>query len=152
MGQTVKELLYDAIYCDEPFLAHTIYYAVQNGFVQSDTPSASIPYKQLDYLEITKMCNENKLMMCTVKLFTVPMTSNKFALYLAENKDEVRAEHHRNYRSRASAIIDLSDKMDTTIYCEELKRWKNIRALKREVLNFPYFVGEMVGRRSNNRA
>ena len=68
MGQVVKELLYDAIAYDEPYLAHAIYYAVQKGIVKLEDPASTIPYEQLDYEVILKMRDENQLMMCGIKL------------------------------------------------------------------------------------
>ena len=66
LEQTVKELLYDAIYYDEPLLAHTVYYAVQKGIVHLDEPASRIP-KDLDYKEIVKMRDENWLQMIRAK-------------------------------------------------------------------------------------
>lgn len=143
MGQAVKELLYDAVTYDEAFLAHAIYYAVQTGIVKLEDPASSIPYGQFDYEAILKMRDENKLMMCGVKLFIIPMASKRFALYLAEKEDDARAEHHRMYGLSALNIIDESHKMDTETYCEDTEKWQSFRDLKRRVLQFPYFVGEM---------
>ena len=143
MGQAVKELLYDAVTYDEPYLAHAIYYAVQKGMVKLEEPASNIPYAQLDFEAIMKIRDENQLMMCGVKLFIIPMASKRFALYLAESEDEARAEHHRVYGVLAETIMDVSDKMDTSSYCEETKKWQSFRELKRRVMQFPYYVGEM---------
>ena len=146
MGQAVKELLYDAFTYDEPYLAHAIYYAVQKGMVTLEEPASNIPYEQLDFEAIMKMRDENQLMMCGVKLFIIPMASKRFALYLAEKEDEARAEHHRVYGELAMTIMDVSDKMDMTTYCEVRKELQSFRELKGKVLEFPYFVGEMDAR------
>lgn len=146
MGQAVKELLYDAVTYDEPYLAHAIYYAVQKGIVKLEDPASTIPYAQLDYESILKMRDENQLMMCSVKLFVVPMGSKRFALYLAEKEDEARAEHRRMYGVLALTILDASDKMDTETYCEDTKKWQSFRELKQQVLEFPYYAGEMCAR------
>ena len=143
MGQAVKELLYDAFTYDEPYLAHAIYYAVQKGMVTLEEPAINIPYEQLDFEAIMKMRDENQLMMGGVKLFIIPMASKRFALYLAEKEVEARAEHHRVYGVLAKTIMDVSDKMDTTTYCEDRKELQSFRELKGKVLEFPYYVGEM---------
>ena len=148
MGQKVKELLYDAVTYDEPFLAHAIYYAVQKGIVELEEPASNTPYEQLDYETILKIRDENKLMMCCVKLFIIPMASKRFALYLAEQEDEARAEHHRVYGELAMTIMDVSDKMDTTTYCEDMKKLQSFRELKGQVLQFPYYAGEMGARKA----
>lgn len=146
MSQSVRELLYDAVYYDEPFLAHAIYYAVQNGLVKLDDPESAIPYEQLDYTAILKMRDENQLMVCGVKLFIVPMDSKNFGLYLAEREEEARAEHHRIYGKVAATVLDISHKMDASTYCEETNKWQSFRQLKRQVVQFPYYAGEMCGR------
>lgn len=143
MSQSVKELLYDAVYYDESYLAHAIYFAVQNGLVKLEDPESAIPYEQLDYPTILQMRDENQLMVCGVKLFIVPMKSKTFALYLAEKEEEVRAEHRRIYGEVALSILDMSNKMDTSVYCEETKKWQSFRELKRQVVQFPYYAGEM---------
>ncbi|MDS9471518.1 hypothetical protein [Sporosarcina pasteurii] len=146
VSQSVKELLYDAVYYDESFLAHAIYFAVQKGFVHLEDPESKIPYEQLDYTAILKMRDENQLKMCGVKFYIIPMASKKFALYLAERDDEARAEHRRIYGEVARNVLDMSDKMDTSTYCEETKKWQSFRELKREVVEFPYYAGEIWGR------
>ncbi len=148
MGQAVKELLYDAVTYDEPYLAHAIYYAVQKGIVKLEDPASSIPYGQLDYEAILKMRDENRLMMCDVRLFIIPMASKRFALYLAGKEDEAREEHHKHYGVLALNIIGGSRKMDTETYCEDTKKWQSFRDLKRQVLQFPYYVGEMGAQRA----
>lgn len=143
MVQAVKELLYDAINYDEPFLAHAIYDAVEKGLVKLDDPASAIPYEQLDYPAILKMRDENKLLMCRIKLFIVPMASKRFALYLAEKEVEVRREHQRIYGEISPTTWDVSHKMDMSTYCEETKKSQSFRELKRQVMEFPYYVGEM---------
>ncbi|MCG7335074.1 hypothetical protein MHZ95_07270 [Sporosarcina sp. ACRSM] len=145
MGQVVKELLADAVTYDEPYLAHAIYYAVQKGIVKLEDPASAIPYEQLDYEAIQKMRDDNRLMMCGIKLFIIPMGSKRFALYLAEREDEARAEHHKMYGELARTIRDVSDKMDAGAYCEDTQKWQSFREVKRQVLQFPYYVGEMGG-------
>ncbi len=145
MEQSVKELLYDAVKYDESFLAHSIYFAVQQGYVKLEEPASTIPYEQLDYEVIKKMRDENRLAMCNVKLYIIPMASKQFALYLATTKDKAQAEHHRVYGGVVNTIIDVSDKMDTVTYCEETKKWRSFREVKQEVLQFPYYVGGMTG-------
>jgi hypothetical protein len=145
MGQLVKELLADAITYDEPYLAHAIYYAVQKGMVRLEDPADAIPYEQLDYEAIRKMRDDNRLMMCGIKLFIVPMDSKRFALYLAEREDQARAKHHKVYGELARTILDVSDKMDAGAYCEDTQKWQSFRDVKRQVLQFPYYVGEMGG-------
>lgn len=146
MGQVVKELLADAITYDEPYLAHAIYYAVQKGMVKLEDRASEIPFAQLDFEAILKMRDENQLMMCAMKLFIVPMASKRFALYLAEKEDDVRTVHHKMYGELARTIRDVSDKMDAGAYCEDTQKWQSFRELKRQVLQFPYYVGEMNGR------
>ncbi|AOV07431.1 DnaB-like helicase N-terminal domain-containing protein [Sporosarcina ureilytica] len=70
-------------------------------------------------------------------------SAKKFALYLSEREEEARAEHRRIYGEVTYTVLDMSHKMDTSIYCEETKRWQSFRELKRQVVQFPYYVGEM---------
>lgn len=142
MEQTVKELLYDAIYYDESLLAHAVYFAVQKGIVHLDEPASRIP-KDLDYTEIVKMRDENWLQMCTIKLFTIPMEPKRHALYLAESEDIARAKHYKIYGQLAQKIIDISHKMDVSLYYEETGLSPSFRELKRQAVKFPYYVGEV---------
>ncbi|MCG7344883.1 hypothetical protein MHZ92_12115 [Sporosarcina sp. ACRSL] len=145
MELTVKELLHDAFLYDLPLMAHTVYYALQQGLVHLDDPESRIPYKELDYDEITKMKDDNWLRMCTVKLFVVPLGGKRFAFYLAETPEEVRVEHRTIYGGVARRVNDVSHKMVMSIYCEVTKRSQSFWEIKREVLQFPYYVGEVGG-------
>ncbi|MEK4715367.1 hypothetical protein [Sporosarcina sp. FSL K6-5500] len=143
MKQTVKELLFDAVKWDEPYLAHAVYYAVQQNFVTLEDLANKIPYEKLDHQIVMKMRDDNVLSMSNVKLFTVPMGSRKFAFYLAEKEDDARAEHHKVHGVIPYQIINMTEKMDTSVYCEETKKIESFREMKQNVLHFPYFAGCM---------
>ena len=81
------------------------------------------------------------LAMCGVKLLIVPMVSKRFALYLVGKEHDARNEHHKIYGKLVDEIIDVGDRMDTEPFCEETKKWRSFRALKQEVLQFPYYAG-----------
>ena len=144
LEQTIKEQLADAIDYDAPLLAHAIYFALQEGIVQLDDPASSLP-KNLDYDIVTKWRDENVLQLCTIKLFTIPMGQNRHALYLAKKEDDARAKHFKIYAQLAQRILDATHKMDVSLYCEATGRYRMIRELKRQVLVFPCYLGE-VGR------
>jgi len=139
---SVKELLHEAILYEVPHMAYAVYYAVQKGLVQLDDPESRIPYNQLDYEAIIKMRDENWLRMCTVKLFAVPLGGKRYAVYLAETAEEVIAQHRNIYGGLARRVIDVSNKMDVSFYCEETRVEQSFRELKRRVVDFPYYVGE----------
>lgn len=139
----MKELFHDAILYDVPHMAHAVYYAVQKGIVQWDDPESRIPYDQLDHELIMKIRDENWLEMCTVKLFVVPIGRRRFAVYLAEREEEARVQHRRIYGVPARRVMDVSGRMDASVYCEETRLWQSFWELKRQVVDFPCFVGEM---------
>lgn len=139
----MKELFHDAILYDVPHMAHAVYYAVQKGIVQWDDLESRIPYDQLDHEVIMKIRDENWLEMCTVKLFVVPIGGRRFAVYLAEREEEARVQHFRIYGVPARRVMDVSDRMDASVYCEETRLWQSFWELKRQVVDYPYFVGEM---------
>ncbi|WP_432361428.1 hypothetical protein [Sporosarcina sp. UB5] len=145
MGQTVRELLHDAIFYDEPLTAHAVYYALQKGLVQLDDPESKFRYEELDFEMVYKMRDENLLQMCTIKLFVVPMSGKRYAIYLARNEEDVRGKHHKIYGRLAQEIRDVSNKMDAAIYYEDTGESQCFRELKREAVHFPYYAGEMYG-------
>lgn len=142
MGQTVKELLYDAVEYDEPFLAHAVYYAVQQKFVSLEDSIDQLNFEELDHEAVIKMRDENYLSMCTIKLFTIQIEPRRFAFYLAEKEDEARSKHYSIYGQISKRVIDMTDKMDTSLYCHETKRVESFRELKKRTMQFPCFAGE----------
>lgn len=142
MEQTVKELLHDAIYYDESRVAHWVYYALQKGLVQLDEPASCIP-EDVDFTEVYRMRDANVLQMCTIKLFTIPLGEGRHAIYLAETEDAARAKHFKLYGQLAQRLIDMSEKMDTSLYCEETGISPSFRELKRQAVKFPYYAGEV---------
>ena len=145
MGQTVRQLFHDAILYDEPLMAHAVYYALQKGLVQLDDPESKFRYEDLDFEKVYKMRDENWLQMCTIKLFVVPMSGKRYAIYLAENEGDVRAKHHKIYGELAQEIRDVSNKMDGAIYYSDTGESRCFRELKREAVHFPYYAGEVRG-------
>lgn len=138
--KTVRVDLAEAIEYDRPFLAHTIYYAIQQGYVQLDDPISKIP-TDMDYDTIKKMENANFLQMCTVKIFTIPFGQGMNAIYLANCQNEARAMHFTIYRQHAQRIQDASRRMDVSLYCEETGKHQVIRDMKRRAVEFPCYVG-----------
>ena len=141
---TVGEELAEAIYYDDPFLAHTLYFALLKGYVQEDDPRSKLP-TDLDYETITKMRDDNLLQMCTIKLFNIPLGEGRHAIYLARSEDDARAKHFKIYGRLAQRVIDASHRMDGSLYWNDTGVSKTFREMKREALEFPSFVGE-VGR------
>lgn len=144
MGATVKELLNDAITNDLSHLAHTIYYAVEQGIVKLEDSKENIPYDKLDYDVIIKMRKENILSVCDVKLYVVPMGNKRFAVYLARNEAGVYQIHNQRYGVQPAKVMDVSFKIDMTIYCQDTGKEESFWEIKNRVLHFPYFVGEMM--------
>lgn len=137
---TMKTELMDAIKYDEPFLAHSIYYAIQQGYVKIDDPYDDLP-ADMDYDTIKKMQNANFLQMCTVKIFNIPFGQGMHAIYLATSENDARAKHFTIYREHAQWIQDASSRMDVSLYCEETGVNKSFREMKREAAEFPCYVG-----------
>lgn len=137
---TMKTELMDAIKYDEPFRAHSIYYAIQQGYVQIDDPYNGLP-ADMDYDTIKKMQHANILQMCTVKIFTIPFGQGMHAIYLANCENEARAMHFTVYRQHAQRIQNASRRMDVSLYCEETGTHEVIRDMKRRAVEFPCYVG-----------
>lgn len=143
MKGTVKELLLDAVTWDEPFLAHAIFYAVQQKFVSLEESADHIPFADLDHEAIVKMRDDNVLAMSKMLLFTVPMEHRVFAFYLAENVGDARSEHQRQFGAFPQKVIDVSDKMDMPLFTSDLSKYQSFRDKKQQALHFPCFVEVM---------
>lgn len=139
---SAKELMFDAVKYDEPFLAHAIYYGIQKGLITMDTPAKDIPYKQMDLEEVKKITNENILAMNLIKLYSIKIAPNKFAFYLGDNEKLVVEEHQKQYKSKPNKLNDMSNRMDMTLFHESEGKWLSFRQIKDRTLSFPYYVGE----------
>lgn len=139
---SAKELMFDAVKYDEPFLAHAIYYGIQKGLITMETPAEKIPYKQMDIEVVKQMTADNILAMNLIKLYSVKIAPNKFAFYLGDIEDLVIKEHQINYNCRPDKLTDMSNRMDMTLYHVSEGKWLSFRQIKDRTLSFPYFVGE----------
>lgn len=140
---TIKQELADAIKFDDSLVAHAIYYALQKGLVQLDDPSSSLPIPILDFDIITNWMDTNYLQLCTVKLFTIRVNQNRQALYLAHDENEASAQHFKMYGYLAQRIVEAPHEMDTSLYCEETGKHRVIRDMKRKMVEFPCWLGEV---------
>lgn len=139
---SAKELMFDAVKYDEPFLAHAIYYGIQKGLISMETPAEQIPYKQMDLEAVKQMTTDNILAMNLIKLYSIKVAPNKFAFYLGDKEELVIKEHQIHYKARLDKLTDMSNRMDMTLYHENEDNWLSFRQIKDRTLSFPYFVGE----------
>lgn len=64
----------------------------------------------------------------------------------ATNKNVKNDKTLKKSNRRKQVYDDISDKMDTETYCQNTNRWQSFRSLKQQVLQFPYYAGEICGR------
>lgn len=142
--ETVKDLLNDAVTYDGRYLAHAIFYCVQNKKVRLEDSTDKLRFSELsqaEHLEIIQMRESNVLAMCEIKLFTVPMADKLFAFYLAENVVEAAGEHRRNFNQEPAKIINITDSMDKSLMDTKTNKSESFRELKRRTIDFPIFAG-----------
>lgn len=142
--QTYRELLQDAIQYDEPFLAHAIYFAVQRKLVRLDDPADRFQMEGLDFDEIRQNLADNVLGLSIIKLFAIKVNPHTFAFYLATRVEEAQAEHRRYYGQLSERVIDMTDKMDKSLYVPDTRTIETYRDIKNRTVQFPSFVGEYV--------
>lgn len=143
MTQTVSKLLLEAVEYEQFNLAYSLFIAAQKGIVKMTDPVETIDYNKLPYEEIYQaLANDTlKLQESAIKLFLIKRPSDgDYAVYLAKSQTEAYSLHSHLYGKHSYRVFDRTEMMDSSIYDESRKTYVSYREIKKQILQFPYFV------------
>ncbi|WP_140422901.1 hypothetical protein [Ureibacillus manganicus] len=145
--ENIKALYEDAILYDEPYTAHLIYYLQKKGEINLQDPVSKLDEIMLtdaEELELKNLRIKDVLNMRPVKIYAIQCSERSYAFYLAQNVLDARELHFKHYGQWVKKVHCCYNQMiDKSLYCPEVKRYKNFRELIGEAEEFPWYVGEV---------
>lgn len=144
MTSKVKDLLMDAVYFDNIFLAYCVYTAINKGIVKMTDDEEKFYSSDLPFNEIQQAIDNDSLLLKhnSVKLFTVKYNLD-YALYLAKHQKEVEQLHLKLFREVPERIVEATHKKGTSIYDIRTKRNMSFYDIQEQTASFPRFCGLM---------
>lgn len=147
MTSTVQDLLMDAVFFDNTFLAYSVYIAVQKNIVTMNDDESEFYASDLPFEEIQRAIDSDNLLLKqnSVKLFMVKYYLD-YAIYLGKSRKEIQQLHFKLFKEPAERIVEASHKKHTSIYDERTKRTWSFYDMQKQATSFPHFCGLMASK------
>ncbi|MER2169449.1 MAG: hypothetical protein ABS938_02320 [Psychrobacillus psychrodurans] len=144
----VYNLLLDMIKHEENFGAYWIYLALKKGYLQKeDDPKRiyDVPFTDEEIAEIKAMEKRDVLGINQIKLYATSIPNAKYALYFARTPYDAQMLHSTIYGSKPTKWHSIYNQHKyTSILHIETNEEIYLFMLKERVIEFPYYIGEVV--------
>lgn len=139
---TVSEFLEGAVEMNMSFVAHTIFWALKNGLVNSDDDSKRLFNIPLNELEIQQMTEQNLLGVEQVKLFVI--TTNKeglYAFYFATDSLSAHSLHRKMFGDDIANITNGKRLWANIMHFTKHDMHTNFFEYRKQFVEFPVYIG-----------
>lgn len=142
--KTVKDLLLDAVFFDNHFLAYSVYIAVQKNIVTMNDDENKFYASDLPFEEIRQALDSDSLLLekNSIKLFMVKYYFD-YAIYLGKSRKEIEQLHFKLFKEPPELIVEATHKKHTSVYDELTKRTWSFYDMQEPANSFPLFCGLM---------
>lgn len=143
----VKDLLLDAVFFDNNFLAYSVYTAVQKNIVTMNDDESKLYASDLPFEEIRQAIDSDSLLLIqnSVKLFMVKYYFD-YAMYLGKSRKEIEQLHIKLFKEPPERVVEATHKKHISIYDELTKRTWSFYDLQEQANSFPLFCGVMASK------
>lgn len=144
MTKTVNDLLMDAVFYDNTFLAYSVFIAIQKNIVTMNDDESKFYTSDLPFDEIQQAVDSDSLLLKQnrVKLFMVKYNFD-YAIYLGKSRKEVERLHFKLFKEPAERVVEATHKKGTTLYDERTKKTMSFYDMQKQATSFPCFCGLM---------
>ncbi|MBD7984439.1 hypothetical protein H9649_07600 [Sporosarcina sp. Sa2YVA2] len=125
----------DAIKYSEPFLAYTIFWAIQKGHVTRDSNFDDLKKVELNLAEIRELQSMNLLGVDNIKLYAAKH-GEVFSFIFAESETAARAFYYSEYGKFPEGVTDASKRMDVSMLSKD-EGHMTFRQMRDREINFP---------------
>lgn len=133
----------DAVSENLPFLAHSLFVAMQERIISPDDSEMDIPYGEFPIDKCIAATKQNILGIHPTFLFAVHLGNHCFAMYLSKSVDDVKALHNKLFHMIPNRIFDMTDKMDTDVYDLQTQKTESFSEIRDRTINLPAFICRM---------
>lgn len=140
----VKDLLLDAVFFDNHFLAYSVYIAVQKNIITMNDDESKFYASDLPFDEIQQAIDSDSLLLKqnSIKLFMVKHYFD-YAMYLGKSQKEVEQLHYKLFKEPAEHIVEATHKKGTALYDERTKKTMSFYDMQERASSFPLYCGLM---------
>lgn len=140
---TVQEFLEGAVSFDMNRVAHTIFWAIQEGRVKGDDDASRLLDLHLHDTAITWLTEQNVLGLERIKLFAVKGNTKEelYAFYFAETIEEVQQLHQALFKQRVERITNASRLMPKVMSFMKDGIDTSFFSYREKIVEFPVYIG-----------
>ena len=134
---TIKELFNECIGNDYSFMAHALYYLLQEGLVVEDDPQTVLDHVDMDVEVVGEWTEKNILGIAVEKVYSLKVSKDAFLFVFAKDPEQAEAFIKKEWGINPLNCHEYP--LDT-----EMVRGKEIvsfREMKKDFLTFPALIG-----------
>lgn len=149
MTQTVNKLFLEAVEYEQFNLAYALFIAVQHKIINMADLVETIDYDKFPHEAIKDALKNDTLGLIanSIKLLLLKRSGGDWAVYLAKNEQEAAKLHFQIFREQPLQVVNNTDKMDSSIWNAERKKYISFREIKKRTTTFPSFLFLMDGKK-----
>lgn len=140
---TVQEFLEGAVNLDMKRVAHTIFWAIQEGHVKGSDDSNKLLTLHLHDAAISWLTEQNVLGLERIKLFAVKCNpaDELYAFYFAENVEDVDRLHRTLFRQPIEKITNASRLMPKIMHFVKDDIDTSFFSYRDKIVEYPAYIG-----------
>ncbi|MEK5528490.1 hypothetical protein MKX79_03725 [Viridibacillus sp. FSL R5-0468] len=132
-------MLIDAINNGQSMLAHSLFVAMKKQIINGNDIAINLPFDRFPIDECLDAHKKNILSIHPIKLYAITL-NNTFAFYLSKDEESVKRLHFSLFEIIPKRLIDMSEKIYTSVYDEETKKFESFEEIRDRTIEFPVFV------------
>lgn len=142
MPQTVNELFFEAAEYGQFNLAYALYIATQQNLINMTDPVDTIDFDKFPHEAIQHALKNDTLGLIanSIKLLLLKRSDGDWAVYLAKSEQEAADLHLKIFGEKPLQVVNNTDKMDSSVWDDERKKYISFREIKKRMAAFPSFL------------
>lgn len=137
---TVQEMFDYAIENEHEFLAHVVYWSIQNNLVRLSDDSNRLKEIDVDITAVKEMCKQNVLGMKIIKLYVIKDTKEYYAFYFAKNSLEASSLHSQHF-GKGQSIVEAPSLMHKLMHIAHTNEDVFLIDYRKKFVQFPVYLG-----------
>lgn len=141
---TINELFTQALELENSLVAHALYAGIRNGDIDGADPADEKTFERINQQKAFQFYKENTLGIKLTNLYAVPLASGEFAMFFAENLDDVKKLFKQNFHIDCKKIFEMNHGMDMSMYSLDTRKHETWREIRDSLQTIPAYVGTFI--------
>lgn len=137
---TVQEMFDYCLENEHVFLAHVVFWSVQNNLVRLTDDSNLLKEIEVDLAEVKASAEQNILGMNVIKLYVIKDTKEYYAFYFAKSSLEANSLHSRMF-GKGETIVEAPSLLHKLMHIDYTNEDVFLVDYRKRFVEFPAYLG-----------